>query len=68
MNSIGIGNLDSVGIFIKLRKEGMQLDVEELGKGFAADEAIKIVEKAGYKERWWILGGWISPFRRMPRQ
>lgn len=61
MNSIGYGNLEfQAGNIIKLRKEGMQLDVGGIGKGFAADEVIKLLKRHGIKAALVDMGGDIT--------
>jgi len=46
MERVGYWNLEfPTDTTVKLRKAGMQLDLGGIGKGFAADEAIKVLQK-----------------------
>jgi len=57
----GYGNLQlSDGNIIKLRKEGMQLDVGGIGKGFAADEAISLLKSNGINTALVDMGGDVT--------
>jgi len=45
---------------VKLRKTGMQLDLGGIGKGFAADEAIKVLQENGINAALVDMGGDIT--------
>ena len=51
--------LDSSGYKVRLAQKGMRLDIGGLGKGFAAEEAIKVVKSYGIKSAMMDAGGKI---------
>ena len=61
LKRIGYDNLEFLaGNIIKLRKDGMQLDVGGIGKGFAADEAINLLKRLGITTALVDMGGDIT--------
>ena len=61
LKRIGYGNLEfREGNIIRLRKDGMQLDVGGIGKGFAADEAINLLKRHGITAALVDMGGDIT--------
>ncbi|MBC8770632.1 FAD:protein FMN transferase [Arenibacter sp. BSSL-BM3] len=61
MKRIGYGNVEfHAGNIIKLGKEGIQLDVGGIGKGFAADEAINLLKRHGITAALVDMGGDIT--------
>jgi thiamine biosynthesis lipoprotein len=49
--------LDQKNRTVRLKKEGMRLDLGGIGKGFAADEAIKVLQKQGVDRALVAAGG-----------
>lgn len=57
----GYGNIEfPTARSVKLRKTGMQLDLGGIGKGFAADEAIKVLQENGIHAALVDMGGDIT--------
>lgn len=57
----GHGNLEFPNInTVRLKQEGMQLDVGGIGKGFAADEAINLLKRNGIKSALVDMGGDVT--------
>ena len=51
---------------VTLKKEGMALDLGAIAKGYAADEAARVLEEAGIKNACLDLGGNIYAIGKMP--
>ena len=51
---------------IFLKKTGMRIDVGGIGKGYAADQAVEAMEKAGALAGVVALSGDIKTFGRLP--
>lgn len=57
----GYGNVEfPTGNTVRLKQEGMQLDVGGIGKGFAADKAINLLKKNGITAALVDMGGDIT--------
>jgi len=61
LEKTGYGNIEfPSNKSVKLRKPGMQLDLGGIGKGFAADEAIKVLKENGIHAALVDMGGDIT--------
>ncbi|MCK0146453.1 FAD:protein FMN transferase [Arenibacter sp. F26102] len=57
----GYGNLEFPMVnMVRLKQEGMQLDVGGIGKGFAADEAINLLKRHGISSALVDMGGDVT--------
>lgn len=63
-DKVGYKNLilDAQNLTVQFAKEGMQLDLGGIAKGFAVDKAIEILQKAGLKGGMVDIGGNIRCF------
>ena len=61
-------DLDEAAETVFLKREGMQIDVGGIGKGFAADLAVEVMKLAGATAGVVALSGDIKTFGRMPDQ
>ena len=67
--STGYGNVEFLnGNMIRIKQEGMQLDVGGIGKGFAADEAISLLKRNGIKEALVDMGGDVTVSEAPPNK
>ena len=58
--------LDSVARTVSLAEEGMQIDIGGIGKGYAADRAVVVMEATGATAGVVAISGDIETFGRMP--
>ncbi len=58
--------VDAKACTLHLAREGMQLDLGGIGKGFAADEAIRTLAARGYRRALVAVGGDIAVGERPP--
>ena len=61
-------NLDEQAGTVYLKRAGMQIDVGGIGKGYAADLVVDVMQKAGATAGVVALSGDIKTFGRMPDQ
>lgn len=67
--STGYGNLEFLnGNIIRIKQEGMQLDVGGIGKGFAADEAISLLKRNGINAALVDMGGDVTVSEAPPNK
>lgn len=66
LTDLGQVHLDEAASTIFLARPGMQVDVGGIGKGFAADLAVKVMQAAGATAGVVALSGDIKTFGRLP--
>ncbi len=59
-------HVDAKACTLRLAREGMQLDLGGIGKGFAADEAIRTLAARGFRRALVAVGGDIAVGERPP--